>query len=216
MAAANLQALAGLQEQLEAVEERLIEVQQTLETLCKELDRDRLSSITAATEILEETARHIRRRGCMTATDWDQVAATRLTIKTQLTAARFNLADLTRDFENARSRRQRVEVLQTILKDNRLDFWLSMFVEAELAHIRSDLLTLLHEATEYPESLGDLEQRTRASIAARRGRACHRRINAARARRPRGAPVVRPLPADIALPALAAASRHRGPARRAR
>jgi hypothetical protein len=43
-----------------------------------------------------------------------------------------------------------------------------MFVEAELALIRSDLLTLLHEATEYPDSLGDLEQRTRASIQARR------------------------------------------------
>lgn len=168
MAAANLQALAGLQEQLEAVEERLIEVQQTLETLCKELDRDRLASITAATEMLEETARHIRRRGRMTPSDWDHVAATRLTIKTQLTAARFNLADLTRDFEDARSRRQRVEVLQTILKDNRLDFWLSMFVEAELAHIGSDLLTLLHESTEYPESLGDLEHRTRESIEARR------------------------------------------------
>jgi hypothetical protein len=122
MAAANLQALAGLQEQLEAVEERLIEVQKTLETLCKELDRDRLASTTAATEILEDTARHIRRRGRMTSTDWDQVVATRLTIKTQLTAARFNLADLTRDFENARSRRQRVEVLQDVLKDNRLDF----------------------------------------------------------------------------------------------
>lgn len=69
MAAANLQAMAGRQEQLEAVEERLIEVQKTLQTLCKELDRDRLASITAATEILEETARHIRRRGRMTSTD---------------------------------------------------------------------------------------------------------------------------------------------------
>lgn len=59
-------------------------------------------------------------------------------------------------------------MLQDVLRENRLDFWLSMFVEAELAHIRSDLLTLLHEATEYPESLGDLEQRTRTSTEARR------------------------------------------------
>jgi hypothetical protein len=75
---------------------------------------------------------------------------------------------VTRDLGSARSCRQRLEAVERLLNGNRLDICLTMVVESQLAHIRCDLLTLLHEATEYPESLGDLERRTREGIEARR------------------------------------------------
>lgn len=167
IAVAVLQTVLEMQEQLEAIEQRLIEVQKALRTLCVELDRDRLAEIAGAAEILEDTARDIRRRGFMDAADWQQVGHTRLAIKTHLNAARFNLADLTRDFSSARSRRRRLETLEEVLKGNRLEYWLTMFVEAQLAHVRVDVLALLYEATAHPDHLGDHEQHVRAGIAAR-------------------------------------------------
>jgi hypothetical protein len=131
--AATLKAMAAIQEQLEAVEERLIQVQETLGRLCQELDYDRLSRILTAKDTLEETARDVRRRGLMTQTDMIAVNDARKTIKEQLRSAHFNLSDLTRRFDSARSRHQRLGALEEVLQNTRLDFWLSMFVEAELA-----------------------------------------------------------------------------------
>jgi DNA-binding TFAR19-related protein (PDSD5 family) len=166
-AASTLKAMAALQEQLEAVEERLIEVQKTLGRLCQELDYDRLSEILTAKDVLEETARDVRRRGLMTQTDMIAVNDARKTIKQQLRSAHFNLADLTRGFDGARSRHQRLEVLEEVLQNNRLDFWLAVFVEAELAYVRSDALKLLYEASEHPESSAELEHDMREQIETR-------------------------------------------------
>lgn len=168
LAAATLQAVLAIQEQLEAIEERLVEIQQTLGTLVRELDFGRLAEIAGATELLAEVADDIRRRGFMDDADWQQVVETRLTIKTHLIAARFNLTDLTSGFSPARSRRDRIEALDDVLKGTRLEYWMTMFVDAQLANVRADTLKLLHEASSYPDHLGDLERRTRDSIDARR------------------------------------------------
>jgi hypothetical protein len=166
--AATLKAMAAIQEQLEAVEERLIQVQKTLGRLCQELDYDRLSRILTAKETLEETARDVRRRGLMTQTDMIAVNDARKTIKEQLRSAHFNLSGLTSGFDTARSRHQRLEALEEVLQNNRLDFWLAMFVEAELAYVRSDVLKLLYEATEHPRTCDELECQMREQIEARR------------------------------------------------
>jgi hypothetical protein len=166
-AVATLKAMAAIQEQLEAVEERLIQVQKTLGRLCQELDYERLSRILTAKDTLEETARDVRRRGQMTQTDMIAVNDARKTIKEQLRSAHFNISDLTRGFDSARSRRQRLEALEEVLQDNRLDFWLAMFVEAELAYVRSDVLKLLYEATEHPNTSDQLERQMREQIEAR-------------------------------------------------
>lgn len=166
--AATLKAMAAIQEQLEAVEERLIQVQKTLGRLCQELDYDRLSRILTAKDTLEETARDVRRRGLMTQTDMIAVNDARKTIKEQLRSAHVNLSDLTRGFDTARSRRQRLETLEEVLQNNRLDFWLAMFVEAELAYVRSDVLKLLYEASEHPSTSDELERQMREQIEARR------------------------------------------------
>ena len=165
--AAPLKAMAAIQEQLEAVEERLIQVQQTLGRLCQELDYDRLSRILTAKDTLEETARDVRRRGLMTQTDMIAVNDARKTIKEQLRSAHFNLSDLTRRFDSAGSRHQRLEALEEMLQNNRLDFWLAMFVEAELAYVRSDVLKLLYEASEHPSTSDELERQMREQIEAR-------------------------------------------------
>jgi hypothetical protein len=167
-AAATLKAMAAIQEQLEAVEERLIQVQKTLGRLCLELDYDRLSRILTAKDTIEETARDVKRRGLMTQTDMIAVNDARKTIKEQLRSAHFNLSELTRGFDTARSRRQRLEALEEVLQDNRLDFWLAMFVEAELAYVRSDVLKLLYEASEHPSTSDELERQMREQIEARR------------------------------------------------
>ena len=166
-AAATLKAMAAIQEQLEAVEERLIQVQKTLGRLCQELDYERLSRILTAKDTLEETARDVRRRGLMTQTDMIAVNDARKTIKEQLRSAHFNISDLTRGFDSARSRHQRLEALEEVLQDNRLDFWLAMFVEAELAYVRSDVLKLLYEASEHPNTSDQLERQMREQLEAR-------------------------------------------------
>lgn len=166
-AAAMLKAMAAIQEQLEAVEERLIQVQQTLGRLCQELDYERLSRILTAKDTLEEIARDVKRRGLMTQTDMVAVNDARKTIKEQLRSAHFNLTDLTRGFDAARSRHQRLEALEEVLQNNRLDFWLAMFVEAELAYVRSDVLKLLYEASEHPSTSDQLERQMREQIEAR-------------------------------------------------
>lgn len=164
---ATLKAMAALQEQLEAVEERLIQVQKTLGRLCQELDYERLARILTAKDTLEETARDVRRRGLMTQTDMIAVNDARKTIKEQLRSAHFNLSELTRGFDTARSRHRRLEALEEVLQDNRLDFWLAMFVEAELAYVRSDVLKLLYEASEHPSTSDELERQMREQIDAR-------------------------------------------------
>lgn len=166
-AAATLKAMAAIQEQLEAVEERLIQVQETLGRLCQELDYERLSRILTAKDTLEETARDVRRRGVMTQPDMIAVNDARKTIKEQLRSAHFNLADLTSGFDVARSRHQRLEALEKVLQNNRLDFWLAMFVEAELAYVRSDVLKLMYEASEHPHTSQELERQMREQIEAR-------------------------------------------------
>jgi hypothetical protein len=165
--AATLKAMAAIQEQLEAVEERL-QVQKTLGRLCQELDYERLSRILTAKDTLEETAREVRRRGLRTQTDMIAVNDARKTIKEQVRSAHFNLSDLTRRFDSARSRHQRLEALEEVLQNNRLDFWLAMFVEAEIAYVRSDVLKLLYEASEHPSTSGELKHQLREQIEARR------------------------------------------------
>src|SRR5207247_11112314 len=90
MAAAGLQATLAMQAQLEAIEERLVEVRKTLKQLVEDLDSERLADISASTEILEDVARQIRRRGRMEPTDWDRVVEVEHELRSALKQAQWS------------------------------------------------------------------------------------------------------------------------------
>src|SRR5206468_391709 len=144
-----------------------VEVQKTLKQLVEDLDSERLADISASTEILEDVARQIRRRGRMEPTDWDRVVEVEHELRSALKQAQWSLAALMRKFPEARSRHERADALQEVFGGERLDHWLTVFVESQLARTRWDLLFLLREASQHPESLGNLERTTRDAIATR-------------------------------------------------
>jgi hypothetical protein len=60
-----------------------------------------------------------------------------------------------------------VEAIEQLLRKKPLEYWLTVLVESQLAHARWDFLFLIHEATEHPDVLGDLERSIRSNIAER-------------------------------------------------
>jgi hypothetical protein len=164
LAAANLQATLALQAQLEEIEERLIDIQATLETLAKDIDTERLAKIAAAAEMLQDVAGQVRRRGRMRPSDWDRAVEAELDLRSAVKQAGWSLGQITEDVPDARSRRRRVEVLEEMFKGGRLEYWLTVFANVQLAMTRWDLIYLLYEATEYPDELGNLEQTVRQAV----------------------------------------------------
>jgi hypothetical protein len=167
LAAANLQATLALQAKLEEIEERLIEIQETLGELVKDMDLERLAGAKAANDMLEDVANQIRRRGRIRASDWDRALEAELELRRTLHHASWRLGELTQSLPDAQSRHQRVDVLGEVFKGGRLEYWLTVFADVQLARTRWDLIYLLHEATEYPDELGDLEATIRGAIAER-------------------------------------------------
>ena len=76
------------------------------------------------------------------------------------------LADLPRQ----RNRAQRIDALERLMGKERLEYWLAMRIEAELAQTRWDLLHLYWEQARHPESAGRLAEEVRYSVTARRER----------------------------------------------
>lgn len=167
LAAANLQATLALQAQLEEIEERLSDIQETLATLAKDIDTERLARVAAAAEMLQDVAEQVRRRGRMRPSDWDRAVEAELDLRSAVKQAGWSLGEITKDVPDARSRRRRVEVLEQMFMGGRLEYWLTVFADVQLAMTRWDLIYLLHEATEYPDELGNLEQTVRQAVARR-------------------------------------------------
>jgi precorrin-6B methylase 2 len=167
--AATLAMTAALSQQLAAIEKQLKEIQGTLDGLVADADRHRLAETIATNKELATVARAIERRGEMTEADWNRVAALSLEVTTNATEADFKLQEILGNEEKL-NRHQRLERLAKLRNEERLEYWLALQVQAELAQTRRDALYLYWEQVRHPESASQLAEEMRLEIETRQQR----------------------------------------------
>jgi hypothetical protein len=167
---ATLAVTAALSQQLEAISEQLQEMSETLEGMVKDKDRERLSDALAANEILFEIAESVRRRG-ITQADYMQLASLKHRVTSLQIETTAKLAEIAPDGVAKMGRNKRLEMLESLYAKERLEYWLALQVQADLARTRCDLLTLLWEHRSHPETAAALNQNVANAIRSRQLRA---------------------------------------------
>jgi hypothetical protein len=167
---ATLAVTAALSQQLEAISEQLQEMSETIEGMVKDKDRERLSDALAANEILFEIAESVRRRG-ITQADYTQLASLKHRVTSLQIETTAKLAEIAPNDVAKMARNTRLEMLESLYAKERLEYWLAVHVQADLARTRCDLLTLLWEHHAHPETAAALNQKVADAIRARQLRA---------------------------------------------
>ena len=167
---ATLAVTAALSQQLEAISQQLQEMSETLEGMVRDKDRERLADALAANAELLEIAESVRRRG-ITQTDFIQLASLKHRVTSLQIETTAKLAELAPDGVESMSRAKRREVLEGLYAKERLEYWLALQVEVDLAKTRSDLLTLLWEHHQYPGTASELNATVANAIRQRQQRA---------------------------------------------
>jgi hypothetical protein len=167
--AATLAMTAAVGQQLAAIGEKLAEISDTLEKMVREKDAERLAGVIASNRALMNIAEAVGRRG-MTQTDATKLASLDLPIISHQLEAEFKFEDLFRGDIGKLSRGQRIERLKELAGKERLDYWLAVRVQAELAQTRLDVLNLQWEITEHPETAQQITEQVRESIDERQER----------------------------------------------
>jgi hypothetical protein len=139
--AATLAVTAALSQQLEQLAEQLAEISETLEGMVRDKDRERLSEVLAANEVLMDIGNNVRRRG-ITDADAHQLAALKLPVIAKQIEAEFKFDEVLGESFEELTRGERFERLEALVDKERLDYWLAVRVQADLARTRADLLTL--------------------------------------------------------------------------
>jgi hypothetical protein len=167
--AATLAVTAALSQQLDQIAEQLTEISETLAGMVADNDRERLADIVAANQVLCEIAASIERRG-ITQADATQLAALKPKVLARQIEAEFKLAEVVdADFSKV-SRAKRADKLGEILEKERLEYWLAVRVQADLARTRTELITLYWENHQHPETAAALNASTAKAIADRQSR----------------------------------------------
>jgi hypothetical protein len=167
---ATLAVTAALSQQLEAISQQLQEMSETLEGMVRDKDRERLADALAANAELLEIAENVRRRG-ISQTDFIQLASLKHRVTSLQIETTAKLADLAPDGVESMSRAKRREVLDGLYAKERLEYWLALHVQVDLAKTRSDLLTLLWEHHQHPETAPELNATIANAIRQRQQRA---------------------------------------------
>ena len=168
--AATLAMSAAVGEQLDRIEEQLTEIKDTVKQLLDDADRKRLAETVGANQNLLRVANRIRDRGEMTAADRGDLSALKLPVSTGSIETEFKFRELLDTLPDGMHRRERQDQLERLLGKERLEYWLALRIETELAHNRLDLLDLYWEQSQHPETAGRLAAQTGESIAARQER----------------------------------------------
>lgn len=162
--AATLAMTLAISQQLGDIEEKLEEIQETLNTLVADVDNRRLAAAVAANRALESIAGEIRRRGQMTTLDMTRLADLDFEVTSAQTETEMRLENLLQGEIETLNRDRRRGELERLLGTDRLEYWLALRVQTELAQSRHDLLKLYWEQQSNPESVGDLAAETRDAI----------------------------------------------------
>jgi hypothetical protein len=164
--AATLAVTVALSQQLGEIERQLTEIQDTLDGLVAADDRKRLAGALATNHRLESIARGIERRGEMTDADWAEIAALSLPVTTNTIEADFKFAEMLDRLPEDLNRHDRVEELERLFGKEKLEYWLAVRVQTELAQTRRDLLHLYWEQVRHPDTADELAAETKLSIEA--------------------------------------------------
>jgi hypothetical protein len=167
---ATLAVTAALSQQLEAISQQLQEMSETLDGMVRDKDRERLADALAANAELLEIAENVRRRG-ITQTDFIQLATLKHRVTSLQIETTAKLAELAPDGVESMSRAKRREVLEGLYAKQRLEYWLALQVQVDLAKSRSDLLTLFWEHHQHPETASALNATIAHAIRQRQQRA---------------------------------------------
>jgi hypothetical protein len=146
---ATLAVTAALSQQLEHIEQQLTQIRATLDGLVADIDRGRLATAVASNKVLQTVADSVRRRGEMTDADWDLLASISLPVAANSAEAEAKFAEIAARLDHGINRAERVEELERLRGKERLEYWLAMRVEADLAQSRWDLLQLYWEQTQH-------------------------------------------------------------------
>lgn len=168
--AATLAMTAALSQQLEHIEEQLTEIRETLDGLVADTDRERLAKAVAANAELLTIADRIRRHGEMTDADRNDLSEHSLPVTTSVIETEFRFEEIQARITPDLGRGKRQDELDRLRGKERLEYWLAIRVEVELAQTRRDLLHLYWEQSRHPETADQLAQEVRNSIAARQER----------------------------------------------
>jgi hypothetical protein len=139
--AATLAVTAALSQQLEQIAEQLAEISETLEGMVRDKDRERLAEVIAANDVLLGVADNVRRRG-IADTDAHQLATLKLPVIAKQVEAEFKFEEVLGEPFEKLTRADRVDKLDRLVEKERLDYWLAVRVQADLARTRADLLNL--------------------------------------------------------------------------
>ena len=164
--AATLAMTAAVSQQLEHIEQQLTEIRETLDDMMETADIERLGDAIGANDELASIANDIRRRGYVTQADQNRLADVSLEVSQNARGVELKIGKLLSETNAEVSRADRVRQLDQLL-GKRLDYWLALLVETELAYTRRDLLHLYWEQTQHPETARSLAEQVRQSISAR-------------------------------------------------
>lgn len=167
--AATLAVTAALSQQLDQIAEQLADISDTLEGMVRDKDRERLSEIVAANEVLMELANNVRRRG-ISQTDANQLADIKLPVFAKQFEAEFKFNEVLGEGFEKLTRKERLERLSQIVEKERLGYWLAVRVQADLARTRADLLSLYWEQQQHPKTAGSLNAATERAVTERQER----------------------------------------------
>jgi hypothetical protein len=167
--AATLAVTAALSQQLDQIAEQLADISETLEGMVRDKDRERLSEVAAANELLVELANNVRRRGIDQA-DAYQLANIKLPVFAKQLEAEFKFNEVLGEGYEKLSRKERLDRLGQIVEKERLAYWLALTVQADLARTRADFLTLYWEHHQHPETAGFLNAATERAVVERQER----------------------------------------------
>jgi hypothetical protein len=168
--AATLAMTMALSQQLAEMEKLLKEIQDTLSKLVADVDRKRLAGAVATNHELESIARAIERRGEITEADWDRIASLSLPVTTNTIEADFKFAEMLERLPDGLNRGERVDELERLFGKEKLEYWLAVRVQTELAQTRRDLLHLYWEQVRHPDTAHQLATETKLSIETRQER----------------------------------------------
>ena len=166
--AATLAMTVAVGMQLEGIERQLEEISATLGTMMREKDQGTLAKVEATNLTLEAIVAAVRRRG-ITETDMAELGTINLAAVTDHIEAEQNLSALIAGDAEQLNRAERVDRLDKLPHD-RLEFWLTTEIQAELARTRAELIRLHWEVTKFPATAPEVTEKVRAAIRARQAR----------------------------------------------
>lgn len=168
--AATLAMTAAVSQHLAHIEQQLGEIRETLDEMRGDAQIEKLSDAISTNRRLERIIRNVERRGYMTPSDRNDLSSLGLNVDQNVTEAEMKVVQLLQGTNTDLSRNDRLEQLRKLIGTQRLEFWLALLVETQLAYTRWDLLELYWEQSQEPEALGSKAEEVRRSIAERQQR----------------------------------------------